>query len=191
MTQVAPHIDILVLTQTWTRADKKITGVCLRAAKAALLMGCRHLPKQHPWRALKDPLEISIALSSDARVRTLNRTYRGQNKSTNVLSFPSESVSAPSSGPVLLGDVILAFETTRREAARDKKTLHAHTTHLVVHGVLHLLGYDHIVNRDAQNMERLERLTLEGLGFADPYTGTVPARKTKPHAQPKVRRTTR
>ena len=115
-------------------------------------------------------------LANDARVRRLNRDFRGQDKPTNVLSFPieaSESGPAPDesgSGPRLLGDVVFAFETLDREAAAQSKLLSDHLSHLTVHGVLHLLGYGHGAAREAVRMELLESRVLAGLGIADPYT---------------------
>lgn len=187
MTQPVPQIDILVLTQRWVRTDQKIAAICRHAGEAALKLGIAHLPKRHHLRTFKGTQEVSIALASDSRVRTLNRKYRGQDKPTNVLSFPSLDTASIAPGPLMLGDVILAYETTKREAAQDKKTFGAHATHLVVHGVLHLLGYDHIVDRDAKDMEGLERLILKDLGIADPYAGTVLAGKAKPSIKQKFR----
>ena len=103
-------------------------------------------------------------LGGDALIRRLNRTYRGKDKPTNVLSFPSDEMALP-----LLGDVIVAQGVTAREARSENKALGAHFSHLVVHGVLHLLGYDHGCERDAAVMERLESAIMAQLGFADPY----------------------
>jgi probable rRNA maturation factor len=116
-------------------------------------------------------LEISLVLADDALVRTLNRQYRGQDRPTNVLSFAAqdEGPDRPPGGPLLLGDVVLAFETTAAEARRDGKPFADHLAHLVVHGVLHLLRYDHRNDHEADEMENLERCILQGLGVADPY----------------------
>jgi probable rRNA maturation factor len=119
-----------------------------------------------------DHLEISLVLADDAMVRDLNGRYRGQDKPTNVLSFATlddEDDISPADGPLMLGDVIVAFETTAREAASEGKSLAAHLSHLVVHGVLHLLGYDHQDDAEAEEMEAAERSILAGLGIADPY----------------------
>lgn len=193
MTRCTAHIDISILTKRWLVAEKNVVALCRRSAKAALESGRASLPKQSQLRARSCVQEVSIALASDARVRTLNRTYRGKDKPTNVLSFPSDdaATSQPmaTDEPLMLGDVILAFETTRREAKLEQKAFGAHAAHLVVHGVLHLLGYDHLVDRDAQKMERLEQLTMKSLGFPDPYGETVPqrARKTRPRSFSKGR----
>ncbi len=115
---------------------------------------------------------VSIALMSDAEVRALNKAFRGKDAPTNVLSFPS----APAirslknrSGPVFLGDVALAYETVIREASEQDKSVLHHATHLVVHGVLHLAGFDHETGLDAVRMEAAERQILGELGMPDPY----------------------
>lgn len=114
--------------------------------------------------------EISIVLSDDARQRELNRAFRGIDAPTNVLSFPQWGAGeAQRGGP--LGDIVLAYETVRREADAAGKPLCHHTAHLVVHGVLHLLGYDHICDDEADRMEQLERQILARLGILDPYAG--------------------
>ena len=111
--------------------------------------------------------EISVVLTSDIEQRVLNRDYRGIDKPTNVLSFPQIEPHAPVSG--LLGDIILARETVEREAAEEGKSLADHVSHLVVHGFLHVLGYDHIAEDEALHMEGLETQILATLGIADPY----------------------
>lgn len=113
------------------------------------------------------PAELSIVLTDDAEQRVLNRDWRGIDKSTNVLSFPQIEPFAPVSG--LLGDVILARETLEREAAEQGVSVEDHFTHLVVHGFLHLLGYDHMDDDEALAMEGLETQILASLGVADPY----------------------
>lgn len=111
--------------------------------------------------------EVSVVLTDDAEQRELNKQWRGIDKSTNVLSFPQLEPFSPVAG--LVGDIILAEETVRREAEEMGITFKAHFTHLVVHGFLHLLGYDHIEDEDAEEMEGLETEILAGLGIADPY----------------------
>ncbi len=106
--------------------------------------------------------EVSLLFTDDAAIRRLNAAWRGKDKPTNVLSFPQAS------GP-LLGDVILAAETVRGEAALAQKPLRDHMAHLIVHGFLHLIGYDHEADREAEAMEALEREALQRMGIADPY----------------------
>lgn len=118
--------------------------------------------------------EIGIVLADDALVHRLNRDYRGKDRPTNVLSFAllddeDEEVEAVAGAPILVGDVILAHGTVEAESGAQGKTLDDHAIHLVVHGVLHLLGYDHETDEDAERMERLEARILDGLGIADPY----------------------
>ncbi|WP_199699230.1 rRNA maturation RNase YbeY [Oleomonas cavernae] len=141
-----------------------------RAAKAAFAAGRGHLPVLDQAAG---PLEIDLTLSSDEVVRRLNHQWRGKDKPTNVLSFPGIDAAGlarlPKAAPCPLGDVILALGTCTQEAAEQRKTLAAHAQHLVVHGVLHLLGYDHEDEGQAQEMEGLERQVLAGLGVADPY----------------------
>lgn len=113
----------------------------------------------------KRPGEIGIRLSGDAEIRSLNRQYRGLDKPTNVLSFPSGVTVAGAP----LGDVILALETARREAQELGISLADHAAHLVVHGVLHLVGHDHETDAEADAMECEERRILKAAGIADPY----------------------
>jgi probable rRNA maturation factor len=105
----------------------------------------------------------------------LNRRWRGTDAPTNVLAFPAAdpTVATPLGAPLLLGDVVLAFETTHREAAEQEKPLAAHLRHLVVHGVLHLLGYDHVDDADATTMEEREIAILAELGVPNPYRDTM------------------
>lgn len=113
--------------------------------------------------------EISVTLSDDAAVRELNREWRGKDKPTNILSFPMRQLRPGDRPGPLLGDLVLARETLRREAEAEGKTAADHARHLVVHGTLHLLGYDHETDADADRMEALEVAILRGLGVADPY----------------------
>ena len=121
-------------------------------------------------------VEISVRLTTDDEVHMLNRQYRQKDKPTNVLSFPMvqpdllETVTQNSDdGEVLLGDIVLAHGVCEREAAERGIAIQTHATHLIVHGVLHLLGYDHIDDREAEAMEAIEIETLATLGIADPY----------------------
>jgi probable rRNA maturation factor len=121
-----------------------------------------------PYAGLSDS-EISVLLTDDEAVRALNRSWRGNDKATNVLSFPMAAPAEIADAP-MLGDVVLAHGICAREAAEKKVSIEAHATHLVVHGTLHLLGYDHERGVDAaEEMEGLERQALAAIGVADPY----------------------
>jgi probable rRNA maturation factor len=113
--------------------------------------------------------ELSVVFTDDARVRVLNAGWRGKDKATNVLSFPAFPHGARGVFPPMLGDIVLAAETVAREAEADAKPLADHIAHLIVHGILHLIGYDHESDAEAEEMENLERLILAGLGIPDPY----------------------
>jgi probable rRNA maturation factor len=159
-----PTIDVIVAAPAWTRALPRARAVAKHAAAAALAAA-----------GLKRPAEVSLLLTGDAAVRKLNGAYRGKDKPTNVLSFPAGADGAPRGAPRILGDVVLAYGVAAQEAKSEGKTLKAHLSHLVVHGVLHLLGYDHEHDTDASAMERLEKKILAGLGIADPYSVPAPA----------------
>lgn len=114
--------------------------------------------------------EIVLLFTDDATIAEINAEWRGKDKPTNVLSFPAaEDMPVPEGEPRPLGDIALAYGVIAREAAEQGKTLHAHTAHLIVHGVLHLLGYDHETDDEADEMEQLETGILKGLGISDPY----------------------
>ena len=116
---------------------------------------------------IKGAAEISVLLTDDIEQRELNAQWRGKDSATNVLSFPQIDPFAPVLG--LLGDITLARETLEREAAELDKNLEDHFTHLMVHGFLHILGYDHLDEAEALQMEGLETQILAGLGIDDPY----------------------
>ncbi len=111
--------------------------------------------------------EVSVLFADDAFVRDLNARWRGQDKPTNVLSFPAAPENIP--GPRMLGDIVLAYETVAREAREAGKTFEHHTAHLLVHGFLHLLGFDHETDDEAADMEARETRILETLDIPDPY----------------------
>lgn len=127
-----------------------------------------------------DDAELSLLLTDDDHVRVLNREWRDKDVPTNVLSFPSTG-DEEEPGP-LLGDIVVARETTAREAADEAKSFDDHFAHLVVHGLLHLLGYDHEIDEEAEEMEALETEILAELGIADPYAD--------PYAEEESRRRT-
>lgn len=141
----------------WRKALPGAEALCRRAARAALAAAPRRTPRG----------TIAIALADDALLQDLNHQFRGRDKPTNVLSFPADA-SDPL-GPRQLGDIAMALQTLKREATEQGKTLRQHLLHLVVHGTLHLLGYDHERPGQARTMESLERRILAGLGQPDPY----------------------
>jgi probable rRNA maturation factor len=151
--QAAPVIDIMIASPLWARepAAEEIVRRAIGEAAAA---------SKAPAGA-----ELSVMLTDDAAVRALNAQWRGQDKPTNVLSFPA----AASATNGMLGDIAVAYETTAREAQTEGKLFTDHLAHLAVHGFLHLLGYDHASDGEAESMERLERVILAQLGIADPY----------------------
>jgi probable rRNA maturation factor len=151
-------VDVVVEADGWEEAGD-VAAAVHRALRAARLMVRDRVPVA---------AEVSVALIDDAAIRDLNRTFRGQDKPTNVLSFPAPSMPAHG-GPVLLGDILVAYQTTRREAEAERKPLMHHLSHLVVHGFLHLAGFDHETEAEAEAMEATERAILATLGIADPY----------------------
>ena len=127
--------------------------------------------------------ELAIVLTDDSAIRVLNRQWRGIDAPTNVLSFPAD---VPAGAPTLLGDIVLAYETVVREARRDGKPFAHHVAHLTVHGFLHLCGYDHERDSDAETMEQAERQILRRLDVPDPYLD----KRKPPRSQPKPSRRT-
>lgn len=117
--------------------------------------------------------EVSLLFCDDAKIQELNKAWRGMDKPTNVLSFPAAQPGQVAKAP-LLGDIVVAFETVQRESLDENKHLSDHVSHMVVHGFLHLLGYDHENDADAEKMESAEQRILARLGIADPYAATVP-----------------
>ncbi|WP_374440151.1 rRNA maturation RNase YbeY [Stella sp.] len=146
------RIGIRIPHRAWRDALPDPRGVVRRAVRAALAVA--------PPPA--GDTEMAVALADDALLRRLNHEYRGLDKPTNVLSFAAGEAA-------LLGDVAIAYETTAAEAAAAGKSLGDHLSHLVVHGTLHLLGFDHETMEDAAEMEPLEVRALAALGIADPY----------------------
>lgn len=152
-----PEIEIRISAGDWRALVSDVDALVRETAVAA-------------WRAGggKGAVEISVLLADDATLRDLNARHRGRDKATNVLSFPAGPMPG-SPPPVLLGDVALACEIVAAEARVQGKAVGDHVRHLVAHGVLHLLGYDHQDDGTAEAMERIERAVLAGFGVADPY----------------------
>ena len=156
------ELTVSVPCRDWIDALPTARKICRRAARAAFRADAV------PTRGA----EASLVLADDVLVRSLNREYRGDDRPTNVLSFANldgDDVAVPGQ-PVMLGDIVVAFQIAAAEAARQGKSLGDHLSHLVVHGMLHLLGCGHESDADAERMERLEIGVLSGLGVASPYT---------------------
>jgi probable rRNA maturation factor len=162
-------IDIASPCIGWKRVCPDAERLARDAARLALVDGIAATGFASPMR-----VELGITLTDDAQQLYLNRRYRGQDVSTNVLSFRAwePGIHAPPGAPLLLGDVVLAFETVAREADQQLKPFCDHVRHLIVHGVLHLLGCDHRRRADAITMEQLETSILAKLGVPDPYQDT-------------------
>jgi len=166
-----PIVDVVVAGGRWSRSLPDADRLAAKAARAALAGA---------GLATRRRLELCVRLSDDPELRRLNHVYRGKDKPTNVLSFPAEA-DAPRGQPLHLGDVALSLTTLRREAREQRKPLSHHFCHLVVHGVLHLAGYDHETEAEAAEMEPLEVRILAGLSIADPYgEQPAPRRKARP-----------
>ena len=163
-------LEVAVLSERpWPKLDwETLAGAAVRAAFAESPFG--------EWIDHHSMFEISIRLTGDEQVQVLNAQYRGKDKPTNVLSFPMvqrdllETVSLNSDdGEVLLGDIVLAHGVCATEAVERQVSVEAHAQHLIVHGTLHLLGFDHERDTEAEVMESMERAALTGLGLHDPY----------------------
>lgn len=122
----------------------------------------------------KRPTEVSLVFADDEMIREVNAEWRNKDKPTNVLSFPAFPLTPGKMPGPMLGDIIIARETVEREAVELEKSFEDHLTHLMVHGFLHLFGYDHIETDDAEEMEALETRILAELGLSDPYAGQDP-----------------
>jgi len=155
------NVALTIQTPLWKsrlKPYKKTVQKILNSALAAI-----------PLQNKVENLEVAVVLANDDFVQGLNKEFRGKDKPTNVLSFPSSLTSDHRPLTSELGDIILAIETIEREAKEQNKTFHDHTAHLLVHGFLHLLGYDHIDEKDAEKMERKEIKILKSIGIKNPY----------------------
>lgn len=164
-------VDIMVNSTRW-RAQPRAKAA-IRAAIDAAAAATRR-------KKAGKTFEVSVMLTHDRAIRVLNRDWRGFDKATNVLSFPA--AQPPGRKPPLLGDIVIAYETVAREAKAEHKAFLHHLSHLAVHGFLHLIGYDHVMSREAETMEALERKILARLGIADPYADGPEGRKAALHA---------
>ena len=141
-----PTVDIKIQDRHFWRL------ICPRAF-------CRHIIES-AWKGAKEA-EISVVLADDGFVHQLNKHYRGKDKPTNVLSFENEGLCA--------GDIVVAYGVLVREAREQHKSFRAHLAHLLVHGTLHVQKYDHLTDKEATKMERLETKIMQQLGYPDPY----------------------
>lgn len=152
------EIDVNVAAAAWDAVDglERLARDCVDASLAetgeTLAVGC----------------ELSLTFCDDAEIQALNAEWRGKDKATNVLSFPTPG---PLSARLLLGDIVIAYETVAAEAVEQQKSLRDHAAHMVIHGFLHLIGYDHESADEADEMEALERRIASRLGLRDPYAG--------------------
>ena len=175
MSGPAPQVEICLEAAQW----EEITGVEPLAHRAAA--AATEAAGFDPAR-----ISLSVLLCDDAAIQVLNQRFRGVDAPTNVLAWPAFSLDCPmnlqvfeaaaqsveDSAQLFMGDIALAYETTAREAAHDGKPLEDHVCHLIVHAVLHLFGYDHDIETNAEVMEQRERVALAGLGVPDPYTNS-------------------
>ena len=160
-----PMTEVLVVADCWSTEPDAEAVIHRAIATAAEIVNAG--PKKTVGEA-----ELAVMLTDDAGIRTLNNNWRGIDKPTNVLSFPALQPTGKSGrddAPRMLGDIAIAYETTRSEADEEQKPFDHHLSHLAVHGFLHLIGYDHEKDDDAEAMEALEREILSQLGIPDPY----------------------
>jgi probable rRNA maturation factor len=150
------QIEVIVRSTRWRRRPRAKTVV-----KTAILAAAKAVSTSRA--------ELAIVLSDDSAIRALNRKWRGQNAPTNVLSFPAPAPGKKQPASPYIGDIVIAYETTAREAVAEGKPFNHHLAHLAIHGFLHLLGYDHENDRDAREMERVERTILKRIAVPDPY----------------------
>lgn len=153
------ELDVIVDDERWEELGD-VEALSQAAAQAAL-----------DAAAYQKPCIVSILFTTDEALRTMNRTWRNIDKPTNVLSFPASKMAQIEGTPCMLGDIALSFDTLQREANTDHKTLKDHSLHLIIHGVLHLIGYDHETDAEAKEMEGLEVKALASLGVKNPYEG--------------------
>lgn len=175
-------------SRKWKKAFKEMPEKIEQAVTVAFLYAKK--PKAFSNRNF----ELSVILADDKAMTDLNHTYRGKKSATNVLSFPQFKMKGltdkvldfyPDQDAVPLGDIVIAQETVAKECRQQGKALEDHTIHLVVHGTLHLLGYDHMKGAEAKTMEKLECEVLDALGYADPYADQK--RPVKPKAKAKAK----
>lgn len=152
-------IDLMIEEGAWP-SEVALRALVDRAVPAALA---------EAEVEIVDGVELSLVFTDDDSIQALNAEWRQKDKPTNVLSFPAFPMAPGDPLPPMLGDIVLAYETVAREAELEQKPLENHITHLIIHGLLHLLGYDHETDEEAEEMEALERQALARLAIPDPY----------------------
>jgi probable rRNA maturation factor len=166
-----PDLDLQISVEDDRWPDEEqLNTLCKRVLDAAAQLLATEEKQPFP----KQPCEVSLVFTDDAAIREINAEWRGKDKATNVLSFPAFPVTPGKMPGPMLGDIVIARETLEREAEELEKPFDDHLTHLMVHGFLHLFGYDHIEKDEAEKMEALETRILAGLGLSDPYAGQDP-----------------
>jgi len=167
-------LDIVILNENSWPQNVGWHALAVRATEAAFAQTAYDELRRKPVS-----IEVSVKLTNDAEVQQLNKAYRSKDAPTNVLSFPLvptdllETLDIHDDGEILLGDIVLAHETCAREAEEKSIAFTDHATHLIIHGALHLLGYDHMIEHEAEEMEAIEVRALATLSIANPYTDST------------------
>ncbi|WCK18693.1 rRNA maturation RNase YbeY [Agrobacterium tumefaciens] len=165
----ALDIQISVEAEGWS-SEEDLLAFVTKALDAAVDFLKREEKQPFP----KMPVELSLVFTDDENIREINAEWRDKDKATNVLSFPAFPLEPGGMPGPMLGDIVIARETVEREALELEKSFEDHLTHLLVHGFLHLFGYDHMDEEEAEEMESLETRILAVLGLSDPYAGQEP-----------------
>jgi len=165
----ALDIQISVEAEGWSSEDD-LAAFAARVLDAAV----DFLKREEDQPLPKMPVELSLVFTDDENIREINAEWRDKDKATNVLSFPAFPLEPGGMPGPMLGDIVIARETVEREALELEKSFGDHLTHLLVHGFLHLFGYDHMDEEEAEEMESLETRILAVLGLSDPYAGQEP-----------------
>ncbi len=162
------EIDVFIEDDDWTKAVPDAEDLCVRV--------CQHtIIESGIADHFNDKMEVAISLAFDTFIQDLNKRFRNKDKPTNVLSFPNTEISPKNykkmaaDEPIMLGDIVVAYGVVKEEAEEQEKSIKDHLTHMIVHGTLHLLGYDHMTEKEAENMESLEISLLKKYGIANPY----------------------
>ncbi len=162
-------IQISVEAENWT-SEEELYVFSTKVLDAAV----DFLKAEEKQPFPKQPVELSLVFTDDEAIREINAEWRDKDKATNVLSFPAYPLEPGGMPGPMLGDIVIAHETVEREALDLEKSFEDHLTHLLVHGFLHLFGYDHLDTEEAEEMEGLETRILAKLGLSDPYAGQEP-----------------